>query len=108
MGTVRTGAPADLKAIAALAHEHDVELIVVGLPLRLTGEHGPEAEQAATFADTVRDALGLPVELQDERFSTVEAERHLRDAGLRGHDRRAVVDPSAAAVLLQAWLDRHR
>ena len=108
LGTVRTGAPADVKAIAALVREHDVALIVVGLPLRLSGERGPEADQAVTFADTVRDALGLPVELQDERLSTVEAERHLRAAGLSSRDQRAVVDPSAAAILLQAWLDRHR
>jgi putative Holliday junction resolvase len=108
LGTVRTGAPADVKAIGALAREHDVELIVVGLPLQLSGERGPAAEQATTFADTVRDALGLPVELQDERLTTVEAERNLRAAGVRGRDRRAVVDPSAAAILLQAWLDRHR
>jgi putative Holliday junction resolvase len=108
LGTVRTGAPADVKAIGALVRDHGVELIVVGLPLRLSGERGPAAEQATAFAGTLRDALGVPVELQDERLSTVEAERHLRDAGLGGRERRAVVDPSAAAVLLQAWLDRHR
>lgn len=108
VGTVRTGAPEDVKAIAALVREHHVGLIVVGLPLRLSGERGPEAERAEAFADALRGFLDLPVELQDERLTTVEAERTLREAGLTGRERRAVVDRSAAAVLLQAWLDRHR
>jgi putative Holliday junction resolvase len=108
VGTIRTGAPADVKAIAALVQEHEVGLVVVGLPLRLSGERGPEAERATEFAEALRGFLGLPVELQDERLSTVEAERNLRDAGISGRGRRAVVDRTAAAVLLQAWLDRHR
>ena len=49
----------------------------------------------------------MPVALQDERLTTVEAERSLREAGVRGRDRRAVVDRTAAAVILQAWLDAH-
>jgi putative pre-16S rRNA nuclease len=108
VGTVRTGAPEDVKAIAAIVRRHDVGLIVVGLPLRLSGARGPEAARAEAFADALRGFLDLPVELQDERLSTVEAERNLREAGLTGRERRAVVDRSAAAVLLQAWLDRHR
>jgi putative pre-16S rRNA nuclease len=108
VGTVRTGAPEDVKAIAAIVRRHDVGLIVVGLPLRLSGARGPEAERAEAFADALRGFLDLPVELQDERLSTVEAERNLREAGLTSRSRRAVVDRSAAAVLLQAWLDRHR
>jgi putative Holliday junction resolvase len=108
LGTIRTGAPGDLKAVATLARDHDVGLVVVGLPLRLSGERGPEAERAEEFARALGSFVGLPVELQDERLSTVEAERNLRQAGVRGRDRRAVIDPSAAAVILQAWLDRHR
>jgi putative Holliday junction resolvase len=54
----------------------------------------------------LRDALGLPVDLQDERLSTVEAERALAASGVRGHARRRVVDRSAATVILQAYLDR--
>jgi putative Holliday junction resolvase len=52
--------------------------------------------------------LTVPVELQDERLTTVEAERALRDAGVTGRERRAVIDRTAAAVILQAWLDAHR
>ena len=105
MGTVRTGAPADLRAIAELVREHDVVLVVVGLPLRLSGERGSAAAKAEGFADALRAVLDVPVVLQDERLSTVEAERALREGGVSGPARRAVVDRSAATVILQAYLD---
>lgn len=108
IGTVRTGAPADVKAIAALVAEHGVTRIVVGHPLPLRGGSNEGSDQAERFADALRGFLGLPVDLQDERLSTVEAERALGAAGVRGRDRRAVVDQAAAAVILQAWLDRTR
>jgi putative Holliday junction resolvase len=108
VGTVRTGAPADVKAIAALVREHQVSEIVVGHPVRLSGDAGEAAHQAETFAGMLADAMALPVHLQDERLSTVEAERSLRHAGVKGRDRRAVVDQAAATVILQAYLDRGR
>jgi putative Holliday junction resolvase len=83
-------------------------VVVVGLPLSLTGERGPAAVKAGAFADALRSFLDVPVELQDERLSTVEAERALREAGIGGRERRDVVDRSAATVILQAWLDAHR
>lgn len=106
IGTVHTGAPEDVKAIAALAKEHAVTEIVIGHPLRMSGEPGAAAHHAERFADALRGFLGLPVHLQDERLSTVEAERNLAAAGIRGRARRAVVDESAATVILQAFLDR--
>jgi putative Holliday junction resolvase len=105
MGTVRTGAPADLRAIAELVREHDVVLVVVGLPLRLSGERGSAAAKAEGFAAALRAVLDVPIVLQDERLSTVEAERALREGGVSGPARRAVVDRSAATVILQAYLD---
>jgi putative Holliday junction resolvase len=105
MGTVRTGAPADLKAIAELVRGHDVTLVVVGLPLRLSGERGSAAAKAEGFADALRAVLPVPVVLHDERLSTVEAERALRETGASGRARRQVVDRSAATVILQAHLD---
>ncbi|HCP61387.1 MAG TPA: Holliday junction resolvase RuvX [Actinobacteria bacterium] len=107
-GTVRTGAPGDLKAIAALAREHGVNQVVVGHPVHLSGRKGEAAGQAETFAGVLRDVLQLPVDLQDERLSTVEATRGLAAAGVKGRERRAVVDQSAAVIILQAWLDAHR
>ena len=107
LGTVQTGAPADLQAIAVLASEHDVALMVVGLPRSMSGEEGPRATQARAFAGALAGATGKPVDMQDERLTTVEAERGLREAGVTGVDRRRVVDRSAAVVILQAWLDAH-
>jgi putative holliday junction resolvase len=106
LGTVRTGAPEDVRAIAALVREHDVTVVVVGHPLLLSGLAGQRAEHAERFAEALRTVLEIPVTLYDERLSTVEAERALRAAGVSGKDRRGAVDRSAATVILQGWLDR--
>jgi putative Holliday junction resolvase len=108
IGTIKTGAPADVKAIAALVKEHAVTEIVVGHPLHMSGDAGTAAHHAERFAEALGGFLGLPVHLQDERLSTVEAERNLAGAGISRRDRRAVVDESAATVILQAYLDRLR
>ena len=108
LGTVRTGAPADVKAIAALVRERAVTAIVVGHPRSMSGGVGPAAAKAERFAEALASGLDVPVALQDERLSTVEAERALRAAGVEGGARRQVVDRTAATVILQAWLDEHR
>jgi len=108
LGTIHTGAPADLKAVGKLVEEHAATTVVVGLPLSMTGERGPAAVKAESFAEALRSTLEVPVELQDERLSTVEAERALREAGVAGKRRRRKVDEVAATVILQAWLDARR
>jgi putative holliday junction resolvase len=108
LGTVRTGAPADVRAIADLVREHGVTLVVVGHPLLLSGKAGERAHHAERFAAALTGLLDVPVLLQDERLSTVEAERALRETGASGRDRRRAVDRSAATVILQAWLDTDR
>ncbi|HEY7659396.1 MAG TPA: Holliday junction resolvase RuvX [Actinomycetota bacterium] len=108
LGTIRTGPPSDLRAVADLVAEHAVTLVVVGNPLLLSGEVGDRAEQAASFAQALRAVVGVPVTLQDERLSSVEAERALRESGASGRRRRGVIDRSAATVILQAWLDGAR
>jgi len=80
----------------------------VGHPVGLSGRPGEAAHHAERFADVLRQILKLPVHLQDERFTTTEAERSLTAAGVGGRERRRVVDQVAASVLLQAWLDRQR
>jgi putative holliday junction resolvase len=105
LGTVRTGAPADVKAITELVREHGVGLVVVGHPLLMSGERGERAHHAERFADALRGFLQIPVALHDERLSSVEADRALRDAGASGRERRGSVDRSAATVILQSWLD---
>ncbi|HLA93775.1 MAG TPA: Holliday junction resolvase RuvX, partial [Actinomycetota bacterium] len=107
LGTVRTGAPADVKAIAELARENGAELVVVGHPLLMSGRAGERAHLAERFAEALGAVLGLPVVLQDERLSSAEADRALRGAGRSGRERRREVDRSAATVILQAWLDAH-
>lgn len=108
LGTVRTGAPSDVKAIASLVGEHGVTLVVVGHPLLLSGAAGERAHHAERFASALETFLQVPVLLHDERLSTVQAERSLRAAGMGGRDRRRVVDRTAATVILQAWLDAYR
>jgi putative Holliday junction resolvase len=105
VGTIRTGAPADVKAIAEMVRERDVSLIVVGHPLLMSGEAGERAHLAERFAEALHSSLGVSVVLHDERLSTVEADRALRSAGADGRERRRTVDASAAAVILQAFLD---
>ena len=95
-------------ALARLVADHRVAGIVVGLPVSLSGSEGAAAARARGFAAGVGERLGLPVHLVDERLSTVAAGRALAEAGARG--RRAgrksgAVDRSAAAAILQAWLD---
>lgn len=108
VGTVRAGAPQDLRAIAELVRDHDATAVVVGHPLLLSGQRGDRAQRAESFADALRAVLDVPVHLQDERLSTVEASRALRTAGRSAREERAVIDASAAAIVLQSWLDRER
>jgi putative pre-16S rRNA nuclease len=106
LGTVQVGRPpGEMRAVADLVAEHDVRLVVIGEPISLDGTRGDRATHAANFAQALGAFLDVPVVLHDERFSTVEAERSLRDAGVPGRRRRAVIDAAAAQVVLQAWLD---
>jgi putative holliday junction resolvase len=97
---------ADHAAIAALVDELGAERVVVGLPLSLDGKIGPAARAATEEAEMLGDVLAVPVETYDERLTTVTADRSLSSLGLSGQARRRVVDKVAAAVILQAWLDR--
>ena len=100
--------PADTLAsrLAQMALSHQAERIVVGLPRRLDGTRGPEAVAATALANAIRQASGLPVELVDERLTTVAAERSLIAGGVRREKRRLSVDRVAATLMLQAHLDR--
>ena len=102
--------PADTLAtrIAEIARSNGAARIVVGLPRRLDGSHGPEAKAAQGLANAIRKESGLPVELVDERLTTVAAERSLIAGGVRRDKRRLSVDRVAATLMLQAHLDRRR
>ena len=105
----RSGSEAqDHAAIAAVAAERQVEVIVVGVPISLDGSMGPAARAARGEIGRLAAAVGVPVETCDERLSTAAAEQHLRLGEVKGARRRQVVDMVAAAVLLQSWLDARR
>ena len=88
--------------------EYAVTHIVLGLPLKLDGTEGPAAAEVRTFAEKLRAALSAPVELWDERLSTVQAERALLDADMSRAKRKQRRDKVAAQVFLQSYLDAHR
>lgn len=85
-----------LRQLAALVDEESAELVVVGLPLTLKGEEGAQAQETAAFVAALRDAVGIPVESFDERFTTALA--------AAGPSSRAPEDARAAAHLLESWL----
>lgn len=99
------GRRADHRAIAGLVVELEAMQVVVGLPLSLDGTVGPAARRVLDEIEQLRACLDVPVEPYDERLTTVEAERSLRQMAVKGQERRKVIDQIAAAVILQAWLD---
>jgi putative Holliday junction resolvase len=98
----------DHAEIAKLVKLEECTVVVVGLPLSLDGTHGPAAKAAVKEAKQMEQTVGVPVEMYDERFTTVTAERHMMEVGLDAKQRRKVVDKAAAAVILQAWLEHRR
>lgn len=95
----------DHEAIAKVVRDEEAAAVVVGLPLNMDGSHGRAADAATDEARLIGTVVGVPVHLHDERRTTVTAERALREAAVRGKNRRALVDKIAAAVILQGWLD---
>jgi len=96
----------DGAALRALIDDRDVRRLVVGLPLNMDGSEGPMASKARAFGAWLAELTGLPVDFEDERLSTDEAEEFLRGAGLRPSDRKRLRDSVAAAVILRAVLER--
>lgn len=96
------------RRLAVIARSHQAERIIVGLPLRLDGTHGPEAAAARRLAEAIRREARLPVELVDERLTTAAAERALIAGGVKREQRRQGVDRVAATMLLQGHLDHRR
>jgi putative Holliday junction resolvase len=100
----------DHRTILAHAREAGASRIVVGLPLSLSGDVGPAARAVLDEVEALRAEAGggITVETYDERLTTVIAERGLRAAGVRRRARRRAVDPAAAAVMLQSYLEARR
>ena len=99
----------DLEALAVLVVEHWVVEVVVGLPRTLAGHLGPAAQAAGDYARALAGRIDdVPVQLTDERLTTVSATRMLAERGVRGRKQRAVVDQAAAVEILQGWLEKRR
>lgn len=94
-----------LARIEALIAEYGVEKIVLGLPLNMDDTMGPRAEKTLLFKAQLERRTGLPVILQDERLTTVEAEEILIQSGVRRENRKQYVDKLAAVLILQTYLD---
>lgn len=95
----------DLDRIRQIVQDYGVTGVVIGLPKNMNGTVGPRGEICIAFADTVRDILQLPVQMWDERLTTVAAERTLLEADVSRKKRKQVIDKMAAALILQGFLD---
>jgi putative Holliday junction resolvase len=101
----RVGPKKDPRAIAELVRQHEVGEVVVGLPKKLDGTVGPQAEKVLAFVEQLRGVVKVPVVPWDERFTTVVAEQALIEAGASRRGRKENVDKVAAILILQSYLD---
>ena len=93
------------RSFRIVLEDWEPELLLCGLPMTLSGEEGPQAERVRGFAATVAKNTGIPLEFADERLSSAEAKRSLREKGLSEKAMRGKVDMIAASIFLQSWLD---
>ena len=97
-----------LAELAKLARDYEVAEVVVGLPLTLSGEVGPQAKLIQEFAGALGQQLSQPIRLFDERLTSVAAERMMLDLGMKPEQRKARIDEVAASIILQDFLDSQR
>ena len=94
-----------LARLNEILREKQVELILVGMPRNMNGSYGPAALKVQEFVATLKESLSIPIQTLDERLTSVQAHRFLTEADVGGRRRKEKVDKSAAAVLLQGYLD---
>ncbi len=104
----RRGNRKDIAFLLEVARREEVSEILVGMPFKLDGSSGPQAEKVGRFIEALRASTEIPIHTWDERFSTVGAERALIEADVSRAKRRGVVDRVAAALILQSYLDARR
>jgi len=102
---VRTGGRRDIEALRALAAERGVVLFLIGDPLHMSGQQSRQGEYTREFAAELQQRTGIPVEFRDERWTSKEAERTIRGAGVANHERKKTIDKLSAVILLQSYLD---
>ncbi|MDX6767496.1 MAG: Holliday junction resolvase RuvX [Candidatus Methylacidiphilales bacterium] len=91
--------------LRALVREKEVDLILVGLPRNMDGSYGPSARSAEEFARRLKEVVPIPIRMVDERLSTVEAAKKLREGGTRSRQQKEKIDGASAQVMLQSFLD---
>lgn len=94
-----------LERLKTLVAEREVGRILVGMPRNMDGSYGPAAEKVKEFVRQLRETLSLPIQTWDERLTSVQAQRMLREAAVKGAKQRQKIDQMAAAILLQSYLD---
>src|SRR2546423_12412395 len=94
-----------LARLKELLREKEVELVIVGLPRNMNGSYGPAALKVQDFVAALRGAITVPIETWDERLTTAQANRFLIEGNVRREQRKEKVDQTAAAILLQSYLD---
>lgn len=99
---------ADIAYFCEYSKREEADAFVLGLPKNMDGTEGDRAVVTRQFGDMLQEASGLPVLYQDERLTTVSAERMLIDADVRREKRKKVIDKVAATIILQSYLDSHR
>lgn len=97
--------PECLNRIKELVRTNEVELIIIGMPRNMDGSYGEAAARVREFVAVLKDTVAVPLKTWDERLTSVLAERFLREGNVKGRDRKAKVDKTAAAILLQSYLD---
>ena len=104
----RRGEPSDVDEVLRLVQEHAADEIIVGLPVSMSGRMGAQAAKVAAFAKILAERAEISVKTFDERLSSAQAERMLKESGVKPSRSRARVDAAAAAVILQSYLDSRR
>ena len=94
-----------LDRLKEILREKEVELILVGLPRNMDGSYGPAAQKVREFVGALKEAVATPIQTWDERLTTAQAQRFLIEGGVRREKRKEKVDKTAAAILLQSYLD---
>jgi len=94
-----------LTRLKEIIRDKEVELIIVGMPRNMDGSYGPAALKVQVFVAALKDAVTIPIRALDERLTSVQANRILRENKVRGDKRKEQVDKMAAAIILQSYLD---
>ncbi|MEX1118260.1 MAG: Holliday junction resolvase RuvX [Terrimicrobiaceae bacterium] len=103
--TIKVAQTSPAKRIAEIVDDRKIAHVIVGIAKNMDGSSGPAAEKARDFIAVLKESVGCPVIAWDERLSTVQARRGMREAGRSEKQQREVIDQAAAAVILQSWLD---